>query len=188
MQQKKLSGIYSKICLAFVNELCSGAAGNSHNGEKQFLFQICPRSIVRAQFLDLLPRHLLIPLTRSLSSGHHLAVETGRWENVLVRRKDRKCLHCDNLEDEDHWFFECPCYSHCREDLHSFLLAKDLQTANLTDYCKDSLRNRSFSQWSDIDREILFVVAKLFKSVLRDCFSVYKDELCLFDVENVPYF
>ena len=89
-----------------MNEMWTGAAGNSHSGGKlQFLFLNCPRPIVRAQFLDLLPRHLLILLTRALSSGHHLAVETGRWENVAVRREDRKCLHCDSLEDEDHSFF-----------------------------------------------------------------------------------
>ncbi len=49
---------------------------------------------------------------------HGLHVDTGRWENnVHLDRKDRWCLVCkssQHVEDEHHFIFDCPLYSHIR--------------------------------------------------------------------------
>ncbi len=57
-------------------------------------------------------------LSRFRSGCHGLRVDTGRWENnVHLDRKDRLCLVCkssQHVEDEHHFIFDCPLYSHIR--------------------------------------------------------------------------
>ncbi len=52
------------------------------------------------------------------SGCHGLRVDTGRWAGgVHIDRKDRLCLVCKSLqelEDKQHFLFECPAYSHIR--------------------------------------------------------------------------
>ncbi len=47
-----------------------------------------------------------------------MRVDTGRWAGgVHIDRKDRPCLVCKSLqevEDEQHFLFQCPAYNHIR--------------------------------------------------------------------------
>ena len=54
-------------------------------------------------------------LSRFRSGCHGLRVDTGRWENnVHLDRKDRLCPVCSSaqqVEDENHFLFDCLAYS-----------------------------------------------------------------------------
>ncbi len=54
-------------------------------------------------------------LSRFRCGCHGLHIDTGRW--VGTERKDRLCQVCHSLqdvEDEQHFVFDCPAYSHIR--------------------------------------------------------------------------
>ena len=63
-----------------------------------------------------------ILLTRFRCGCHGLHVDTGRW--VGLDRKDRLCQVCNSVqdvEDEHHFLFDCPAYSHIRlQHMHVF--------------------------------------------------------------------
>ena len=134
----------------------------------------------RVQLLDKLPSYLSTALCHALSSGHHLAIETGRW--TKIPREDRKCLHCDDIEDERHAFFVCPCYADCRDSLHGFMLLKYSifsPTAEETEaFVINSLQNRRV--WTVTETDQLFVAAKFLYSVLKLAFSVYSGRDIIF--------
>ena len=64
-------------------------------------------------------------ISRFRSGCHGLRVDTGRWaDGVHLDRADRLCLVCKSLdcvEDEQHFVFDCPAYSHIRPQ-HAGLL------------------------------------------------------------------
>ena len=41
-------------------------------------------------------------ITRWRLSSHHLYIETGRYKNPPVVREERKCVICEEVEDEEH--------------------------------------------------------------------------------------
>jgi len=57
--------------------------------------------------------------SRFRTGCHGLRVDTGRWaDGVHLDRTDRLCLVCKSLdcvEDEQHFVFDCPAYSHICE-------------------------------------------------------------------------
>ncbi len=55
-------------------------------------------------------------LSRFRCGCHGILVDTGRW--VGTERKERLCQVCHslhNVEDEQHFIFDCPAYSHIRK-------------------------------------------------------------------------
>ena len=54
-------------------------------------------------------------LSRFRLSSHHLKVESGRWHKPQpIPFNDRKCILCNQLEDEFHFVCECPKYEEIR--------------------------------------------------------------------------
>ncbi len=57
-------------------------------------------------------------ISRFRTGCHGLRVDTGRWaDGVHLDRTDRLCLVCKSLdcvEDEQHFVFDCPAYSHIK--------------------------------------------------------------------------
>jgi len=57
-------------------------------------------------------------ISRFRAGCHGLRADTGRWaDGVHLDRTDRLCLVCKSLdcvEDEQHFVFDCPAYSHIR--------------------------------------------------------------------------
>jgi len=46
-------------------------------------------------------------ITRLRVSAHNLEIETGRWHKPNKKqRNDRKCKHCNRLEDEFHFIIK----------------------------------------------------------------------------------
>lgn len=60
-------------------------------------------------------RKFRFAFTRLRLSAHRLAIETGRWHKPnKIPRNDRKCSHCNKLEDEFHFLLECSLYNELR--------------------------------------------------------------------------
>ena len=54
-------------------------------------------------------------LTRLRVSAHRLSVETGRWHKPrAITYNERKCIFCNQLEDEFHFLLECSLYNDLR--------------------------------------------------------------------------
>ena len=56
-----------------------------------------------------------IAMTKLRVASHRLEIEVGRWarpNRVLV--DERKCRHCNTLEDEFHFLLECSLYRELR--------------------------------------------------------------------------
>ena len=55
-------------------------------------------------------------LTRLRVSSHSLSIETGRWHKPnKTPRNERKCIICDDVEDEFHFLLFCPLYKDIRK-------------------------------------------------------------------------
>ena len=67
-------------------------------------------------YLDIITvRKFRIAITKLRVASHRLEVETGRWSRPnAIPFEERKCKICNQLEDEFHFFFECPIYSNLR--------------------------------------------------------------------------
>jgi len=60
---------------------------------------------------------LRIALTRLRVSAHILEVEAGRWHKPeKIPFQNRKCKHCNVLEDEFHVLLECPIFINLRKN------------------------------------------------------------------------
>ena len=58
-------------------------------------------------------------------SSHRLAIETGRWQNIL--RDIRLCKNCNlnKIETESHFLFECHNYIEERNHIYNFIKEKN---------------------------------------------------------------
>jgi len=78
-------------------------------------------------------------ISRFRTGCHDLRVDTGRWANgVHLDRTDRLCLVCKSLdcvEDEQHFVFYCPAYSHIRSQ-HLDLLQHCCTIADFMTLCE----------------------------------------------------
>ena len=63
-------------------------------------------------YLDLLPKQLYINLARLRLSSHQLRIQTGRYVQNYVERRQRFCILCtsNEIEDEYHFILECNIY------------------------------------------------------------------------------
>ena len=78
-------------------------------------------------------------ISRFRTGCHGLQVDTGRWaDGVHLDRTDRLCLVCQSLdyvEDEQHFVFDCPAYSHIRSQ-HLDLLQHCCTIADFMTLCE----------------------------------------------------
>ncbi len=78
-------------------------------------------------------------ISRFRTECHGLRVDTGRWaDGVHLDRTDRLCLVCkslDYVEDEQHFVFDCPAYSHIRSQ-HLDLLQHCCTIADFMTLCE----------------------------------------------------
>ena len=75
-------------------------------------------------------------ISKLRTGNHHLAIETGRWTNIV--RENRLCTQCseNNVEDEYHFLFDC--YKHTVERNIAFEKIKTKTDINLFDASKQS--------------------------------------------------
>lgn len=89
----------------------------------------------RYPFLDILPSHLSRALIQMLSSGHHLKIETGRWNTA--DQANPKWVYCSGPEDEMHALFTCSLYSVSRDEIYRPLINNGLATVDLKSFICD---------------------------------------------------
>ena len=79
------------------------------NRKLDFLFQY-KKTFKFEQYLDTLPRHIRIYVTRLRTSSHNFPIETLRYVRPKVDAQDRKCDICNSNEvgDEHHYMLRCP--------------------------------------------------------------------------------
>ena len=67
-------------------------------------------------YLDMITvKKFRLTLAKLRTSSHRLEVEMGRWARPeRTALENRKCKHCQTLEDEYHFILICPLYSNIR--------------------------------------------------------------------------
>ena len=66
-----------------------------------------------------------IAITKIRLSSHLFNIERGRWGKPKIDAVDRKCNHCNVIEDEYHCLIECTRFTHVRRNcLPSNLIIK----------------------------------------------------------------
>ena len=63
-------------------------------------------------YMDLLPKQLYINIAKLRLSSHHLRIQTARYVQDYIDRRQRYCIFCNNneIEDEYHFILECNMY------------------------------------------------------------------------------
>ena len=79
------------------------------NSPKLDFYNKFKKSLQFESYLDNVPRHLRIHVTRLRLSSHNLPVETLRYNKTKIRREDRLCKMCTlgEVGDEDHYLRRC---------------------------------------------------------------------------------
>jgi len=99
-------------------------------------------------------------ISRFRTGCHGLRVDTGRWaDGVHLDRTDRLCLVCKSLdcvEDEQHFVFYCPAYSHIRSQ-HLDLLQHCCTIADFMILCEPNACGGSLSECFAYRKQILSV-------------------------------
>ena len=54
-------------------------------------------------------------MSRLRISAHELMIEKGRYKNI--KRQDRLCTYCKEIEDELHFLDKCSLFNNQRDDL-----------------------------------------------------------------------
>ncbi|OWA54557.1 hypothetical protein BV898_18957 [Hypsibius exemplaris] len=112
------SALNSKKDMKFWIDLSDRIQANiSENGRLSFLQSLRTNFAVpqRSQFLNVLPRHQATPISKTLTSGHHFRVETGRLNGLP--KEERNCNHCGVLDNEQRVLFECFLFDDLRTTL-----------------------------------------------------------------------
>ena len=82
--------------------------------------------------------YVRIAITKLRLGSHNLLIERGRWNNTDYL--DRKCLLCDDIEDEYHFVIICPKYYDLRvkylpkKYYHKPSMYKFLELINCNDF------------------------------------------------------
>ena len=125
------------------------------------------------KYLDNIPKHIRIHITRLRMSSHSLPIEVQRYrkKDKKIEREDRRCTICNTnaTGDEMHYLLKCNNaeISHVREQFFSEIKRQNAQFMNLSDqnimdYCM--LMN---------DTNIQFLAAKYAMDILH----TYKEEM-----------
>ena len=79
---------------------------------------LCNKKLEIQPYLCLpLLKNLLSYFNNLIISSDPLYVESGRYCNPTIPRENRLCFHRKNIiEDEKHFFFDCPLYESVRKN------------------------------------------------------------------------
>ena len=66
-------------------------------------------------YINVLPLKLRTVITKMRISAHQLRIETGRYARNHIERHNHTLCNTIDIEDEYHFFFICPIYSHLRK-------------------------------------------------------------------------
>jgi hypothetical protein len=115
---------YSKIKIAPVNKKLTTTFKNNiknsyvewwrskmqpDNSTKYDFFYKYKKNYIFEKYLDEIPRHIRLYVTRLRTSSHNLPVEIMRYTKPKTLRENRKCKICnlDKVGDEAHYLLDC---------------------------------------------------------------------------------
>lgn len=109
------------------------------------------------KYLLILPRQLRIPLSKFRTSNHKLAIERGRYNNIV--RHERKCNLCteNKLGDEFHFLLECPSLNELRQKYLPSIVQSPRNIISLTKLMTDE-KKKTLYKLSQFVREGLNIV------------------------------
>ena len=86
------------------------------NRSSRAIFYRCIANFEFSPYLDMITvKKFRLALAKLRTSSHRLEVEMGRWARPeRTALENRKCKHCQTLEDEYHFILICPLYSNLR--------------------------------------------------------------------------
>jgi hypothetical protein len=101
-----------------------------HDNKLFFFANIYPKDFILQDFLSLkLPVNITRELSKLRLSSHSLLIEKGRYFRLKIKRENRLCSQCNQIEDEQHFLIHCTKFANVRK-----LLLKKLNI-NLQDLC-----------------------------------------------------
>ena len=119
-----------------------------------------------AQYLSELKCYSDRRLLSRFSGWHGLRVDTGRWKNnVHLDREDSLCLvcsskhcssatSCQDMEDEQHFLFDCPVYSSIWTS-HASLFQHTRSVTDLFSKCEPNACDGFIRNWFSLRSSIL---------------------------------
>jgi hypothetical protein len=99
-----LTDQHSKVILNKLQHLSTQEHDN-----KLFVFaNIYPKDFILQDYLSLkLPVNITRELTNLRLSSHPLLIEKGRYVIPKIKRENRLCSQCNQIEDEQHFLIHC---------------------------------------------------------------------------------
>jgi hypothetical protein len=121
-----LTDQHSKVILNKLQHLST----QEHDNKLFFFANIYPKDFILQDYLSLkLPVNITRELTKLRLSSHSLLIEKGRYFRPKIKRENRLCSQCNQIEDEQHFLIHCTKFANVRK-----LLFKKLNI-NLQDLC-----------------------------------------------------
>ena len=122
---KKLEDYYKNKIISELKKI-----DNNNSGKLVFYSKICKDFELQKYLNFEIAKDLRCLLTRIRIGAHSLAIEIGRYSKPKIPSNQRFCMFCkDKVEDEVHFLFECPQYSHIRSNYQiSFLNTNNFDT------------------------------------------------------------
>ncbi len=132
------------------------------NSPKLDFYNKFKKSLKFESYLDNVPRHLRIHVTRLRLSSHNLPVETLRYNKVKIKREDRLCKICTLKEvgDEDHYLHRCNEMTDLRNSFivdikKSIMDFEHFKQGDIINYCMIMHDNRIQTIYATYIRDIL---------------------------------
>jgi hypothetical protein len=113
---------HSKVILNKLQHLSTQV----HDNKLFFFANIYQKDFILQDYLSL---KLLVNITRELTklrlSSHNLLIEKGRYFRPKIKRENRLCSQCNQIEDEQHFLIHCTKFAIVRnyQRLHEYQIS-----------------------------------------------------------------
>ena len=107
-----LTDQHSKVILDKLQHLST----QEHDNKLFFFANIYPKDFILQDYLSLkLPVNITRELTKLRLSSHPLLIEKGRYFRPKIKRENRLCSQCNQIEDEQHFLIHCTKFANVRK-------------------------------------------------------------------------
>ena len=110
------------------DRLNNSSRANFYKSAAQFQFQTYLEQINVFKYMQ--------ALSKLRMSSHRLAIKSGKWARpTSIPINDRKCVHCNVLEDEFHFVIECKIFIELRTtfvSIYQSIIGRGHQCINLS--------------------------------------------------------
>lgn len=106
-----------------------------------------------------------------------MRIESVGWNGT--DKSERKCVYCNDIEEEKHVLLHFPLYYPVRDETHLLLKMNGLITTNLNYFIHEHLNQKPNIATPKYEIR-LRIIANFFPVVLITSFDVYRDKVTLF--------